>query len=129
MSYTTDHKAAARRLRDAATTLYDHEKPAVSGYLFGLATECALKFVAATFPNGRGEDIQREHFPGLRTALRLIAEGRRATGLRRLVGSDVFMNQWSIDMRYARNEDFHTKPIDVWKQNATAALNLMEGWH
>jgi hypothetical protein len=127
MAYQADMRAAARRLLQVATKL---EQPdhAVAAYLFGLAAECALKFVAARLNGGTADDIQWAHFPGLRSALRRLPAGRQGTQLRRLVESDAFMNQWSIDIRYARKEDIRDKPLDKWREHAVQALNLMEGW-
>ena len=101
---------------------------AVAAYLFGLAAECALKAVAARISGGNTEAIQYAHFPKLRTALRQLQTGRQSAGLRRLVESDAFMNQWAIDIRYARNEDIHGKPVLEWQTHATEAVKLMEGW-
>jgi len=128
MAYTPDMTAAARRLAKAAVKLAQPDNRAVAAYLFGLAAECALKAVAARLPGGMAEAIQYAHFPPLRTALRQMATGRHAVGLRRLVESDAFMNEWAIDIRYARATDIHAKPIDKWQEHATAAVNLMEGW-
>lgn len=128
MAYTPDMKAAARRFAQAAARLDDDAHFAVAAYLFGLAAECALKFVAAQLAGGRSDDIQRAHLPALRTALRQLQFGRTGAGLRRLVESDDFMNQWAIEIRYARKEDLHAKPIAKWRQNATDAVNLMNGW-
>jgi len=129
VAYTSDMKAAARRLSTAAEQL--HAQPnhrAVAAYLIGLAAECALKFVASSLPGGNSEAIQGEHLPRLRTALRELQLGRRQQALKRLIDSDAFMNEWKIDIRYARNQDIHNKPTDRWRTDAVSAVNLMEGW-
>ena len=128
MAYTSDMKAAARRISQAAIKLDTSADRAVAAYLFGLAAECALKFVAARLPGGSVEAIQRAHFPELRTALRRLGGGRQSQGLRRLVESRGFMNQWAIPIRYARKEDFQSRPLNEWRDHMTDALNLMEGW-
>lgn len=128
MAYTPDMTAAARRLAKAAVKLAQPDNHAVAAHLFGLAAECARKAVAARLPGGMAKAIQYSHFPDLRTALRQMATGRHAAGLRRLVESDAFMNEWAIGIRYARAADIHTKPVDKWQDHATKAVNLMEGW-
>jgi hypothetical protein len=128
MAYTPDMTAAARRLASSATKLLQPDNRAVAAYLFGLAAECALKAVAARSPGGMADEIQYAHFPSLRTALRHWANGRGAIGLRRLIESDAFMNQWAIDIRYARAADIHDKPVEQWREQATSALNIMDGW-
>lgn len=126
MSYQSDMRGAALRLWCAALQLKSQHL-AVAAYLFGLTAECALKFVAASLPNGTRDEVQWAHFPPLRTALRNIGQGRGFAGLRRLIESDAFLNQWDISIRYARKEDINNKPIADWEVHAREAIKLMEG--
>ncbi len=128
MVYVQDMRAAARRLSQAALKIDQDAKRAVAAYLFGLAAECALKFVATKLPNGTKELVQYTHFPTLRTALRELQTGRNVAALRRVIEDDSFFNEWAIDIRYARAADINDKPLDRWKENAVTALKLMEGW-
>jgi hypothetical protein len=128
MAYEPDMPAAARRLLEAARKQMD---PGVRGrdvaaYLFGLATECALKAMAQSIPEARRDDVFYAHFPDLRARLRDVLKGRRAQDLRRLVANDAFLNQWDIKIRYARSEDIRDKPVEDWQKHAADAVTLME---
>lgn len=130
MTFAIDMSAAARRHLEAADTLFQegHRKD-VSGYLYGLAAECAIKaMMIEAFVWRRPDAMSRRedpffaHFPELRTMLRDSLKGRRGTPLVAFVNSDSFMNNWSTKMRYSHGKDISTEWIGNWAGQARQAV-------
>jgi hypothetical protein len=105
----------------------------VAGYVYGVATECAVKeLMRASGMRPRPENERRDdpfyaHFPALKTLLTRLAQGRRQGDLEKLARDGAFMNQWDTDMRYAPKEDISDKQVEGWKADAERALLMMEG--
>jgi len=125
MAYTPNLPASARRHLAAAETLYDTERRRdVAGYLYGIATECALKAVMAEAglrPLGndkRKEDPFYAHFPALKTLLRDLQLGRAAATLKKFIENPNFMSQWDTDMRYCKGDEIRLEWIERWRDQA-----------
>ncbi|WEZ83663.1 hypothetical protein P6U16_02260 [Rhizobium sp. 32-5/1] len=127
---------SARRHLKAALKLYAEEQPgeqpgcrAVSGYLFGLAGELALKHMMSCSgmkpnPNDKRNDPFYAHFPSLRTMVADVAHGRLQGALKRISDSGVFEN-WSTEMRYAPTTQIQAAWVDKWKAQATDLVNKL----
>lgn len=136
MAYGYDMAGAARRHLKAAQKLYDEQQPgdkpgcrAVSGYLFGLAGELALKHMMSCSgmkpnPNDKRNDPFYAHFPSLRTMVADMAYGRLQGALKRISDSGVFEN-WSTDMRYAPTTQIQAAWVDKWKAQATDLVDKL----
>lgn len=136
MPYGNDMAGAARRHLKAAQNLYDEPQPgakpgcrAVSGYLFGLAGELAIKQLMLKSgmkpkPEDRRNDPFYAHFPQLRTMVADSAYGRLQGPLRALTTPNVFEN-WSTDMRYAPTTDVQEQWVERWKTQATKIVEQM----
>ncbi|MCB1506933.1 MAG: hypothetical protein KDJ47_18350 [Hyphomicrobiaceae bacterium] len=125
MAYTPNLPGSARRHLVAADVLYEIEaRRDVAGYLYGIATECALKAMmleAGIRPLGndrRRDDPFYAHFPELKTHLRDSQLGRAATTLMRFIEDPNLMNQWSTDMRYCRGEEIQADWVRRWREQA-----------
>jgi hypothetical protein len=135
MTYSIDLADSARRHMEAAHCLFDKDPPCrrrdISGYLYGLAAECALKQIFMSShkphpPENKKDDPLYAHFPELKSLLRNNAQGRYAGILLRFVEDDSFMNEWSIKMRYAPRRDIPDQLVERWRANALDALGAME---
>ena len=125
MAYRPNLPASARRHLEAADALYDAERRRdVAGYLYGIASECALKAMmqeAGLRPldnNKRREDPFYAHFPELKTYLRDLQLGRAAATLVRFIENPNFMSQWNTNMRYCRGDEIKSDWIDRWRDQA-----------
>ena len=119
---------AANRNWSAAEKLQPHNQvPAVAGYLYGFAAECAIKYRLRDYipaPAERGGP-HYEHFPKLRAALKDSLEGRGATELMRFA-EDSFMHDWDILIRYSDGTGVTPALLARWRENARAALEVLE---
>lgn len=124
---------SARRHRQAADELYAGDRKDVAGYLYGIATECAIKqLMRVSRMEPLAEERRREdpffaHFPSLKTLLAQRAYGRRQGDLEKLSRDGSFMKEWNTDMRYTSKEDIPEKLVEGWKRDAQRAIALMEG--
>jgi hypothetical protein len=126
MSYTVDMEQAARRNLAAAHKLAgDGGSRPVAAYLFGIAAECALKFMAQRVQNCRTDEIMYAHFPDLRTLLRDAAQGRYAQDILRIVEPENYMGGWAIKVRYAPSDEVLRRPVDDWAEQAGRTVNAM----
>lgn len=123
MAYTMDLADAARRHLEAANCLHDCappcRRPDIAGYLYGIAAECALKIE-------RDDGPFWQHFPVLKSMVRESAQWRHTGVLRRFAEDDDFMNEWSIEMRYAPKQDIEHRLVARWRQHATEVIAAME---
>jgi hypothetical protein len=137
MAYTQDLENAARRHLQAAENLYAAAGPgaqpgckAVSGYLFGLAGELAVKQIMREsglrpLPTSqRRDDPFYAHFPELKRLLQDQAEGRRAAVLLRVAKSNDF-REWDTNMRYAPTQDVKAPLVDAWRAEAQNFVDQM----
>jgi hypothetical protein len=138
MAYGYDMAGAARRHLKAAQKLYDEQKPglkpgcrAVSGYLFGLAGELALKHIMSRSgmkpnpdPKEKRNDPFYAHFPSLRKMLADAAQGRLQDQLKQISASPAFDN-WSTNMRYAPTVEIQDSWVEKWKNQATDLVEKM----
>jgi len=125
MAYGSDFSASARRHLEAAHVLYDEERRRdVAGYVYGIAAECAVKALMreaglpALTKDKRREDPYYAHFPELKTLLRDLQLGRRATTLMRFISDPNFMSQWDTGMRYCKADDIDRSWVDRWRNQA-----------
>ena len=118
-------KAAAQRHLNAAEELNTGHRRDVAGYLYGIATECAVKamMIEAGFrPTGIRGDPFYLHFPQLRTALLDSLEGRRATSLTPFVSNNSLFSQWAIEMRYCKGDEILAAWVNMWADQARQAV-------
>lgn len=138
MRYTYDFQNAARRHLQAAENLHAAAGPgcqpgckAVSGYLFGLAGELAVKQIMRESgiqplpPEQRRDDPFYAHFPELKRLLQERLNGRRAGVLLNVANSDKFFREWNTSMRYAPTKDVPEPLIDLWRENAKNLVDQM----
>jgi hypothetical protein len=131
MTYAPDMPAAARRHLQAAHILFNTgTRPDVSGYLYGIAAECAVKAMmldAGMRPVGstgsRRDDPFYAHFPELRTMLRDAQLPR--TPLRRFIEDDRFMSHWDTDIRYCKGTDIQVRWIAAWRRHAREVVDCI----
>lgn len=130
MDYPLDLRAAANRHFAAAEILKNGNAPAVAGYLYGLAAECALKH--AMWKSGmrergnKNDDPFYAHFELLKTLLRDNAQGRLASKLLQIAENSRFMQRWDVTMRYSDGQLVDRNMVDRWKNDASLALILMD---
>lgn len=130
MAYGSDMAGSAKRHLKSALKLHAETQPtdrrgcrAVSGYLFGLAGELAVKQMmlrSGMTPNANDKrnDPFFAHFPSLRSMLADTAHGRLQGVLKHISESKVFEN-WSTEMRYAPTSDIQDAWVERWKVQAT----------
>jgi hypothetical protein len=130
MAYSTDLPAAAHRHLQAADALYDGSRHrSVSGYLYGIAAECAVKALMRDVGLKPLEEAERRndpfyaHFPALRTLLRDGALPRLGKGIRQIIEDDSFMSQWDTAMRYSRGPDIRPEWVARWREQARQAVS------
>ena len=132
-NYPQDMRRAAYRHLEAGEILHGTSRSDVAGYLFGIAAECALKFMMAgsgmrPLPEAqRREDPFYAHFEELKTMLRDHASGRLATELRRYALKGSFMQRWDISMRYSHARDIQQGWINGWRADAKDVIGAMDG--
>jgi hypothetical protein len=128
MVFAIDMPAAARRHLLAANALAGGARRDVAAYLYGIATECAIKAMMMEAGLSRSAEPSRRddpffaHFPELRTMLRDKLSGRKGTPLTRLIQNDSFMSQWSTRMRYSHGKDIEDRWIAMWADQARQAV-------
>jgi hypothetical protein len=121
-------RAAAYRHLQAAETLFDGHRKDVSGYLYGWASECALKALMIESgmrplaPDRRREDPFYAHFAELKTMLRDRAFGRRHGDIRKFAADPRFMQFWDTSMRYSDGKDVPDQWVERWREDAKAIL-------
>lgn len=138
MRYTYDLQNAARRHLQAAEYLHSAAGPgsqpgckAVSGYLFGLAGELAVKQIMRESgiqplpPAQRRDDPFYAHFPELKRLLQERLSGRRAGVLLNVANSDNCFREWNTSMRYAPTKDVRESFVDVWREDAKKLVDQM----
>ncbi|WP_124478511.1 HEPN domain-containing protein [Burkholderia cenocepacia] len=128
MAYNQDMAASARRHFEAAETLRETHRGDVAGYMYGIATEAAVKQLMLEsgmrpLADSR-DDPFYAHFERLKTLLQDSVSGRFAAELRRFTHS-AFMQHWDISMRYSDGRDVRAEWVERWRQNATDALQIM----
>lgn len=131
-AYQQDLRTAAYRHLEAAEMLFGTNRKDVAGYLFGLAAECALKYLMKLSgmrplpENQRRDDPFFAHFEDLKTLLRNTASGRRAGELRRYAESSSFMQRWDVSMRYSHGKDIQAEWISRWRSDAKDVVSVMD---
>lgn len=138
MAYKRDVRRSARRHFRSAQVLYEHagagDQPgcrAVAGYLFGIAGELAVKELMRSSgmkplpEESRHVDPFFAHFPGLKTMLATLAQGRRFGELRKLAEDPRLFQNWDVAMRYAPTEDISAGWVDDWKASAEKLIEQM----
>jgi hypothetical protein len=133
MPYTYDFQNAARRHLQAAETLHAAAGPgsqpgckAVSGYLFGLAGELAVKQLIRPLPPAqRRDDPFYAHFPELKRLLQERLSGRRAAVLLDVAHSNSCFQGWDTSMRYAPTNDVREPLVDAWREKAKKLVEKM----
>ena len=122
MAYKPDLPAAARRYIEAADALVEGRRSDVAGYLYGIATECAIKAMmldAGMRPSAnRQDDPFYAHFPELRTMLRDEQLGRKGSTLQRYINNDSFMHHWNTRMRYCKGSEIKERWVTDWRNQA-----------
>jgi hypothetical protein len=139
VAYSMDLKKSARRHFRSASILFESTEPgsqpgsrAVSGYLYGISGELAVKELMRSYgmrplpPESRRDDPFYAHFPGLKTLIRDHARGRLAGDLQRIANDQKLFHHWSTDMRYAPAEDVESAWIADWKESADSLIQTME---
>jgi hypothetical protein len=130
MAFTHDLRAAANRHLQAADLLYadpGHRKD-VAGYLYGIAAECAIKYmvVPLRLPTEQSKQaIHYAHFPKLRTLLRDALAGRRAGPVWAFIMNGAFMHHWDVAMRYADAKQIKKEWVDDWQAQAKDVVGAM----
>ena len=126
MAFTPHMPTAARRHLEAAEILFGHgTRLDVSGYLYGIAAECAVKALmldAGMRPLGdnlaRREDPFYAHFPEILTMLRDAQFGRQGVTLRKFIENRSFMHHWDTQMRYCRGSEIDKHWVNDWRAQA-----------
>ena len=122
-----DMPASARRNLAAAEALSE-ARFHVTGYLYGLAAECAVKAMLSELgvrpqaPEARREDPYYQHFPVLLTASLDVASGRRSGTLARMLSQPGFMAGWNTNIRYAATGQIPPAVVDRWGEQARQAV-------
>lgn len=122
------YEASYRHCR-CANFLEQKQNPeyAEAGYLYGLAAECAVKFIATNIPQFRRDEIFYAHFPDLKNSVLNYAEGRGTDKLAQILdGSHGYMGGWYIGMRYENNRSVHISRVSAWREDAMAVIKLMD---
>jgi hypothetical protein len=125
-------KAARRHFLAGEHLFTDTDRQDVAGYLYGISAECALKEIMSRSgikPLAKGQrqnDPFYAHFPELKAYLRNRIQGRYAQSLQRLIDAR-YMQDWDVAMRYAPPDDIVLKMVELWRQQAKEAIQLMNG--
>jgi hypothetical protein len=124
-TYQQDMRKAAIRHLEAGETLRPTGRYDVAGYLFGIAAECAIKYIMLGSGMRPLTDSQRRddpfyaHFEQLKTMLRDKSSGRRATQLRQFAERSSFMQRWDVSMRYSHGQEIKPQWVDGWQKDAS----------
>jgi hypothetical protein len=130
MSYSIDMPGSARRNILAAETLRESRSD-VSGYLYGLATECAVKAMMIEIgirpmpAKDRQSDPHYQHFPELLISARNMISGRASATLSRILAAPDFMANWHIKMRYAKAGDVSAASVERWSKQAKQTVGAI----
>jgi hypothetical protein len=125
-------RQAAYRNLEIAESSYSSGQKDVSGYLFGIAGECALKEVmmASGFKplpkEQRRDDPFYAHFEEIKAMLRDAAAGKLASRVFNTVTRGSLMQHWDISMRYAAKGEIQSDWVDRWRSDAKDLIALME---
>lgn len=91
-----------------------------AGYLIGFAVECAIKAaINATRP---AADTPHVHLPKLVDGAKKVLQGRRKHPIVTLIEHAAFMQDWSIDVRYASNGAVNASQFARWRADANRVL-------
>jgi hypothetical protein len=138
MAYSIDLRAAADRHLQAADALVKNEPDrnaqhrSVSGYLYGIAAECAVKALmcqAGMRPldsSKRKDDSLFAHFPELRTMLRDLPAGRLSGPILHFIFDNAFMDHWNTRMRYAPGSDVQADWVAKWREQARQVVACID---
>lgn len=125
MAYGANLPASARRHLEAADELYEtNRRRDVAGYLYGIASECALKAMMEDAGLRRLDNEKRRqdpfyaHFPALKTQLRDSQLGRNGAILARFINDPRFMSQWDTAMRYSKGDEIRPGLVESWRAQA-----------
>lgn len=125
MAFSPNLPAAARRHLIAADVLFAGDRQDVSGYLYGLAAECAVKALMENVSMVRRDDAFYAHFPELRTILRDTLQGRSARALSAFINDNRFMNNWHVSMRYADGQQVLEQWVSAWREQARRIVSVV----
>lgn len=121
-----DFMSAAVRHYEDAGRLLGHGRADNAGHLFGVSGECAIKAVCQDenkqfplkyFDIKASKDLRHFAAPNL--------TGRR--GQRMLLLLPRIFSGWSIEQRYTTTGTITNAQVGVWKADARAVLNAMQG--
>lgn len=93
-------QAAVRHFVDAGI-LEERRRLANADQLYGLAAECAIKWVWSSLPNPM---VQRSHINQIWGQLPLQQWQKRYPGLYRILKSSRPFDGWSVEQRYGRDD-------------------------
>lgn len=120
----TNMTKAARRNWSAAERLRTAGAPdrTTSGYLYGIAAECAIKasFRELPWTTDSRDGPVFAHFPQLRTKLRDAISGRGAARFTRFTDPH-YMEGWTIDIRYSDGSRPDEATLQLWRSHADDA--------
>ncbi|WP_116744867.1 hypothetical protein [Janthinobacterium sp. 78] len=129
MKYTLNLPDSARRHFAAAEELIKTDRSDVAGYLYGIATECAVKAMmlqAGIKPlpaAQKRDDPFFQHYPQLQSALRDRLKGRVSSPLHQFVNNQEFLQHWNTDMRYAPGKQIKSLWVKKWQVQAHQTVN------
>lgn len=129
MKYTLNLPDSARRHFAAAEELIKTDRSDVAGYLYGIATECAVKAMmlqAGIKPlpaAQKRDDPFFQHYPQLQSALRDRLKGRVSSPLHQFVNNQEFLQHWNTDMRYAPGKEIKSLWVKKWQVQAHQTVN------
>lgn len=107
------HSANADSL--AAANEYDG-----AGYLIGYAVECAIKSaIQAARPAAEAPHV---HLPELIEKAKKVLQGRQQSSIASLLKQPIFMQGWSVDLRYEGNGAVAAATFQQWRGDANRAL-------
>ncbi|QQO32677.1 HEPN domain-containing protein [Bradyrhizobium diazoefficiens] len=131
-AYAQDLRRAAFRHLEAAEILSGTNRKDVAGYLYGMAAECALKYLMTLSgmrplpADQRRNDPFYAHFEELKTLLRNAPLGRRSGELRKYAERSSFMQRWDVTMRYSHGRDILSEWVDRWRTDAKEVVGAMD---
>jgi hypothetical protein len=134
--YPMNLSSSAKRHFKAGETLNADTNPdrqcrSVAGYLYGIAGECALKYLM--WNRGWREigdkmhDPFYAHFPELKTMLMQTLKSRHDSALYRVINIPGLMQNWDTSMRYSAAKEISDFDINKWKNHTKTILDSMEG--
>lgn len=103
----------------------------VAGYLYGIAAECAVKYIILhseirhIFPRGRDKQNPiYAHFPDIKRLLLNNIQGRKAHVLQQVITVQ-FMSEWDISIRYAPSHSIKSAMVTRWQKQAKDIISAM----